>query len=202
MLLDVVIVMDIGTVRRIANVPEETVSSFYVEGDDPARNDELTIAIERAIPGADGRGVNEIMSNFGSLMDQLDTFLLATVLLALIVGVIGIVNTMLMSTTERFAEFGVLRTLGWSRRNVLALVTAESAYLGFLAGVIGFGLAVGFAAIANQFITSTGLELGITPRNAVRGLALAVLMGTLGGLYPAWKASRMVPMAAIRLGAR
>jgi putative ABC transport system permease protein len=202
MLLDVVIVMDIATARKIGNVSNDTVSSFYVEGRDPANNDKLTQEIEQKIPTTDGRGINEIMNNFGGLMKQLDVFLLATVLLALLVGVVGIVNTMLMSTTERFAEFGVLRTLGWSRGDVLKLVTAESAMLGFLAGLIGFGLALLFAAIANQFIASTGLALSITPVNALKGLALSVLMGTLGGFYPAWQASRMVPMAAIRMGAR
>ena len=142
------------------------------------------------------------MSNFGHLMNQLDKFLLATVALALVVGVVGIVNTMLMSTTERFAEFGVLRTLGWSRSNLLTLVTAESAYLGLLAGLIGFALALVFTVIVNPLIDSTGLSLFISPFNATRGLLLSIIMGTLGGLYPAWKASRLVPMAAIRLGAR
>lgn len=202
MLLDVVIVMDIGTARRVANVPAETVSTFYVEAADPTKNDDLTAEIERKIPTTDGRSPNEIMNNFGHLMKQLDLFLLATVALALIVGVVGIVNTMLMSTTERFAEFGVLRTLGWSRRDLLTLVTAESAYLGLLSGLAGFALAIVFTLIANHFITTTGLRLSITPFNAARGLFLSVVMGMLGGLYPAWKASRMVPMAAIRLGAR
>lgn len=202
LLLDVTIVMDINTIRRITNVDDQTVSTFYIEGDDPAHNDELSERIERAVPTADARGVAEIMSNFGHLMGQLDKFLLATVALALIVGVVGIVNTMLMSTTERFAEFGVLRTLGWSRTHVLTLVTAESAYLGFLAGLAGFLLAVGFTMVVNPMMGNSGLSLTITPYNAVRGLLLSVVMGTLGGLYPAWKASRLVPMAAIRLGAR
>ncbi|MFO0958334.1 MAG: ABC transporter permease [Isosphaeraceae bacterium] len=202
MLLDVTILMDIDTIRRITNVNDQTVSTFYVEGNDPAHNDELSERIEQAIPTADARGVSEIMSNFGHLMGQLDKFLLATVALALIVGVVGIVNTMLMSTTERFAEFGVLRTLGWSRTHVLTLVTAESAYLGFLAGLAGFLLALIFTMVVNPMIGNTGLSLSITPYNAARGLLLSVGMGTLGGLYPAWKASRLVPMAAIRLGAR
>ena len=58
------------------------------------------------------------------------------------VGVVGIINTMLMSTTERFVEFGVLRTNGWSQANILALVTLESAYLGLLSGVVGCLLAL------------------------------------------------------------
>ncbi len=200
MFLDVVIIMDIHAARELLQVGEDTVSTFYVEGTDPSANDELTLAIERELPGMDARSPNEISSNFGTLMNQLDLFLLATVMLALIVGVVGIINTMLMSTTERFAEFGVLRTNGWSRRDVLTLVSAESAYLGFLAGLVGYLLALTFTLIANQFLTSTGLSLTITPENALRGLALSVAMGMLGGIYPAWKASRMVPMAAIRLG--
>lgn len=200
--LDTIIVMDLDTARRLLQVSDDTVSSFYVEGTDPAANDALTEKIERAVGSVDARSPNEILSNFGSLLNQLDMFLLATVMLALLVGVIGIVNTMLMSTTERFAEFGVLRTNGWSRGNLLALVSTESAYLGLLAGLFGLSLAWLFATLANQFLNSTGLSLTVTPENAIRGVALAVVMGTVGGLYPAWKASRMAPMAAIRLGNR
>ena len=158
-------------------------------------------AAERALPKVDARSMSEFSANFGRLMGQLDTFLLMTVSLALIVGVVGIINTMLMSTTERFAEFGVLRTNGWSRTNVLTLVTAESAYLGLLAGVLGCALAVFGTGIANQFV-SGGLSLTLTPRLFAIGIGLSVVMGTLGGLYPAWRASRLVPMDAIRLGSR
>jgi putative ABC transport system permease protein len=132
-------------------------------------------------------------------MRQLDTFLLMTVSLALVVGIVGIINTMLMSTTERFAEFGVLRTNGWSQSNVLALVTAESAYLGLLSGLLGCLLALIGTTVANQFITG-GLQLGISPQLFALGVGLSVVTGTLGGLYPAWRAARLVPMDAIRLG--
>src|SRR5215470_6359355 len=113
--------------------------------------------------------MNEAQANFGSLMGQVDTFLLMTVSLALTVGIVGIVNTMLMSTTERFVEFGVLRTNGWSQTNILALVTLESAYLGFLSGVVGCGLAWVAAAVANQFI-SGGMHLGMTPSLLTLGI--------------------------------
>ena len=124
-----------------------------------------------------------------------------TVSLALLVGVVGIVNTMLMSTTERFAEFGVLRTNGWSQGNILALVTLESAFLGLLAGVAGCLLAWSGTVVANQFITG-GIHLGMSPSLWALGIGLSVATGTLGGLYPAWRAARLVPMEAIRLGSR
>jgi putative ABC transport system permease protein len=198
MLLDVVIIMDIATAREVLHRPSG-LSSIYVEGDDPAQNDALIAAIEKAHPGFDARSMGEAQANFSSLMGQIDTFLLMTVSLALVVGVVGIVNTMLMSTTERFAEFGVLRTNGWSQGNILALVTLESAYLGLLAGVAGCLLAWGGAAVANQFV-SGGIHLGMPPSLWAVGIGLSVATGTLGGLYPAWRAARLVPMEAIRLG--
>ncbi len=201
MLLDVIILMDIDVARDLLGVSPETVSSCYVEMDDPAAADAMAAVIEKSLPGYDARAMTEIQANFGSLMGQLETFLLMTVALALLVGVVGIVNTMLMSTTERFAEFGVLRTNGWSRGAVLGLVTRESAYLGFLSGLVGSVLALAAAAVANQFLGG-GLELTITPRLIGLGLGLSVAMGTLGGLIPAWRASRLVPMDAIRLGSR
>jgi putative ABC transport system permease protein len=200
MLLDVVIVMDIATARQLLNVGADKVSCFYVEGNDPGSAEELALRIEAAIPGTDARGMNEVMQNFGTLMNQLDQFLLMTVSLALFVGVVGIVNTMLMSTTERVGEFGVLRTNGWSRSNVLALITAESAYLGLLSGLIGCALALLGITLANQILQSSGLRLAVTPQIILLGVGLAVIMGTLGGIYPAWRASRLVPMEAIRLG--
>jgi putative ABC transport system permease protein len=143
--------------------------------------------------------MSEVKANFGSLMGHVDTFLFMTVSLALLVGIVGIVNTMLMSTTERFVEFGVLRTNGWSQGNILTLITLESAYLGLLSGLLGCGLAWLGVNVANQFI-SGGIHLGITTGMLALGMGLSVVTGTLGGLYPAWRAARLVPMEAIRLG--
>jgi putative ABC transport system permease protein len=203
MFLDVVILMDIGVARDLLGVAGDTVSNFYVESEDPGAIDRLAGTIEAQVeePRIDARSMSEFSANFGEIMGQLDKFLLMTVSLALVVGVVGIINTMLMSTTERFAEFGVLRTNGWSESDVLLLVTAESAFLGLMAGLLGCILAIVGTTVANQFLSS-GLHLRLTPGLVVLGLGLSVVMGTLGGLYPAWRAARLVPMEAIRLGGR
>lgn len=199
MFLDVVIVMDIGSARKLLNISEQMTSSFYVEPEKPELVDKIAERIEKLDDLVDARSMNEFETNFSRIMGQFDKMLLMIVNLALGVGVVGIVNTMLMSTTERFVEFGVLRTNGWSRRDVLFLVTAESAYLGLLAGVVGCALAVIGTKIANLFITG-GLSLDVTGGQIALGIGLALSMGTLGGLYPAWRASRLAPMDAIRLG--
>ena len=199
LLLDVVIVMDIDTARSVLNFAKDSISSMYVEATNRTDYDALSAQIEKANSGVDARSMNEVQANFGSLMGQVDKLLMMTVSLALVVGIVGIINTMLMSTTERFVEFGVLRTNGWSEANILTLVTLESAFLGLLAGVVGCVLCVVGASIANQFITG-GVHLGVSPALLALGIGLSVVMGTLGGLYPAWRAARLVPMEAIRLG--
>jgi putative ABC transport system permease protein len=130
------------------------------------------------------------------VMGRLNQFLLMAVGLAMLVGGVGIANTMLMSTSERFVEFGVMRTNGWTRRNVLALVTAESALLGVISGLIGSGLATAVVVTVNRFLD--GFSLDLSPVLIVTSVAGALLIATLSGLYPAWKASRMTPMDAIR----
>jgi putative ABC transport system permease protein len=105
----------------------------------------------------------------------------------------------LMSTSERYVEFGVLRTNGWSRANVLSLVTLESAYLGLLSGVVGCVLALAGVAAVNQ-VASEGIHLTMPLWLLGLGVGLSVVTGTLGGLYPAWRAAGLVPMDAIRAG--
>ena len=201
MLLDVVIVMDIATARDLLKISDDMVSSVYVESLKSTENDAVAAAIEAAEPGVEARSMSEFMANFGAMMGQVDKFLLMTVSLALLVGVVGIINTMLMSTSERFVEFGVLRTNGWSRGDLLALVTLESAYLGLLSGAVGSALAVAGVVVANQFV-SGGVQLTMPPWLLALGVGLSVVTGTLGGLYPAWRAARLVPMDAIRAGSR
>ena len=147
---------------RSSTDPAGSLSCIYVEGDDPAQNDALIAAIEKAHPGFDARSMGEAQANFSSLMGQIDTFLLMTVSLALLVGVVGIVNTMLMSTTERFAEFGVLRTNGWSQGEHPGPGDARECLPGPARRRGGCLLAWSGAFVANQFI-SGGIHLGMPP---------------------------------------
>ncbi len=109
MILDAILIMDIGVARELLSVPEGVVSSYYVEADDPARIDEITRRIEEVDATIDARRVSEFQAPYGMVIDRVDSLLLLAVSLAVLVGVIGIINTMLMGTAERFVEFGVLQ---------------------------------------------------------------------------------------------
>jgi len=105
------------------------------------------------------------------------------------------VNTMLMSVRERVREFGVLRATGWTKGDVFRLVLAESALLGAAGGVAGSAL--GFLSSA---VTASVVPIKPdVPPSLVLGSALAALvLGAVGGLYPAVYASRLDPIVAIR----
>ena len=100
----------------------------------------------------------------GNIMGKLELFLSLTVGLALLVGGVGIANTMLMSAMERIVEFGVMRANGWTRRNILGLVTVESALLGLLSGILAQHPGVCRRAGLEQLLTGFELRLELTPR--------------------------------------
>ncbi|HUV89564.1 MAG TPA: ABC transporter permease, partial [Anaerolineae bacterium] len=132
-------------------------------------------------------------------MQRMDQYVGAISVLAVFVGGIGMLNTMLMSVLERTREIGVLRALGWRRRRVLGMVLREALLLGLVGGACGILLGVGLAWAASQIPGSAGAidphyEVGLF----VRALVVASVIGAIGGLYPAWRATRMRPVEALR----
>jgi putative ABC transport system permease protein len=196
LLIDATIAMDIGTARRLFGLRSDAVSVYNVEPQDAADSDALADRIERTVSGVRAQRISQFDVTVAAVMGRLDLFLLLAVALAMLVGGVGIANTMLMSTSERYIEFGVMRTNGWTRRNVLLLVTAESAILGGLSGSLGSALATAGVFALNQFLE--GFALDLRPGLVAASVATALAIATLSGLYPAWKASRMTPMDAIR----
>jgi putative ABC transport system permease protein len=195
---DVTIVMEIGVARRLLGVADGAVSSFAVEPLQIADADALASRIEATLPGATAQRISQFSLTVSGIMGKLDLFLLAAVALALLVGGVGIANTMLMSTYERFVEFGVMRSNGWTRRNILVLIVTESGLLGLVSGAVASAVAVAAVLIANRLLA--GFQLEPTPWLFAASLAGAVTVAVLSGLYPAWKASTMTPMDAIRRG--
>jgi putative ABC transport system permease protein len=197
-LIDMTIVMEIATARQLLDVDSSTVSAFYVEPKPLIDLGDLSERITGTIDGVQVRSMSSFNIEVGDIMGKLDLFLLLTVSLALLVGAVGIANTMLMSAMERFVEFGVMRANGWTRRNILGLVTAESALLGLLSGAAASVLAFAGIEILNSLLARFELRLELTPLLVAVSNVTAILVAAVAGLYPAWRASRMTPMDAIR----
>ena len=119
--------------------------------------------------------------------------------LAIFVGGIGVLNTMLMAVFERTREIGVLRALGWRKRRVLGMILKEALALGWMGGCVGifvaFLLAYGLskAPLVGGFLT-TVWEWDIFARS----IAVALTLGLIGGIYPAYRATRLQPVEALR----
>ena len=114
-----------------------------------------------------------------------------TSLLAVLVGVLGVMNTMLMTVFERKQEICVLLALGWKRSRIVRMILLESALLGFFGGVIGVLLGIAGVQLLKMAPAMRGmLEPYLGINLMIEAVAIAMLVGVLSGLYPAWRSSR------------
>jgi putative ABC transport system permease protein len=121
-----------------------------------------------------------------------------TSLLAVLVGVLGVMNTMLMTVFERTQEICVLLAIGWKRSRIVRMVLWESALLGFLGGVGGVLIGVvGVKLLVTMPAIRGLLEPELNPRLLVMAVAIAVVVGVFSGVYPAWRSSRFTPSHAL-----
>ena len=129
----------------------------------------------------------------------MDVMINSLVMLTMIVGGIVMMNAMLMSVFERTQEIGVLRALGWRRRRIISMIVIESLALGVFSTLAGIVIGVGLNYL---FLLTPGmgvfLEPDYPPIMFAQVLALAIVLGVVGGLYPAWRAAGLRPVEALR----
>ncbi len=130
-----------------------------------------------------------------------NVIILAGTFLAVIVGGFSTLNTMIMSITERTREIGIKKAIGASQITILKEYLFESAFIGFLGGLLGLGLGYLGTIAINQTTKNlaNGLEIfSLTPRLAIITLLFATFLGSLAGLLPAINASRMNIVKALK----
>jgi len=183
-----------------ANVKAEDLAvqySVHVEkGVDP---DRLAEQLERDFNGIKATGPAEMMKTVSGLVNLINAVIVSVAALALIVCVLSIINTMMMAVGERTREIGIKRALGASRWRVARDVLAESSVMGLLGGVLGLTVgAVLAVALNSAMVAATGTSaLLMTFRLAVTAIVFAVLLGLIGGLWPARHASKLDPATAL-----
>lgn len=154
-------------------------------------------AIEAALPGLKAVPAEERASN-NQVVRLAQASAWGTSSLALLIGILGIANTMVMSVFERTKEIGILRALGWKSWQVLALIQMEAGALG-LGGGLG-GILCGWLTLrvlaalpqtASVVTSSVGWPL------LVEAMGIALLAGLIAGAIPAWRAGKLAPMDAL-----
>lgn len=138
------------------------------------------------------------MAMVGDMIDMLNGASWGISLLAIIIGAVGIINTMLTSVIERTRELGVLKAVGWSSKRILGMIVGESIVITIVSGIIGSILGVIVVGVFTNFGLLGGLTPVYTLETFVEAFAIAIIVGVLGGLYPAIKAVKLPPTEALR----
>lgn len=182
--------------QALFNRPRQ-VSYYLVNVKDPADTEYVRQAIERRFPNVSASVSSEFAQNTDDIQ-TMKSMTNAVVLMALIVGGIVILNTMVMTIYERTREIGTLRALGWQKRRILGMVVREAVLLSLLAGLVGILLGVGLTKLISMTPATSYLAAQHTSAALAQTLIMAVALGVLGGIYPAWRASRLSPVEALR----
>ena len=119
--------------------------------------------------------------------------------IALVIGAIGMLNTMIMSVLERTQEIGILRAIGWRKARVMRMILGESFALSLGGAVVGTCLAVFLTRFVSHLPAAEGLvRPDVSPRVIVTGFLLSLLLGLVGGAYPAIRGASLAPTEALR----
>jgi putative ABC transport system permease protein len=144
----------------------------------------------------------EVLESFGAILNIVTSFLLGVAAIALLVGGIGIMNTVYTSVLERTREIGVMKAIGAKNKDILLIFLIESGLLGLVGGMLGvvFGIVVvkGIEFYAIEQLGTKLLNAALPPALILGSLAFAFLIGSLSGIWPAWKATKIRPVEALR----
>jgi putative ABC transport system permease protein len=177
------------------------VTVFSVSLEHPGDPAEMA-AVERRIEEMDSSLVAQPAADFVNNIQQIKLargVAWAVSAIAVVIGAIGMLNTMVMSVAERVREIGTLRAIGWTKRRVMSIIFCESILLSVGGAALGTIAAIGVTRFLSGFHVTSGLIQGrIAPYVMVQGVLVAILIGMSGAVFPAvWGASQ-APTEAMR----
>ena len=140
------------------------------------------------------------ISDAGSKMEAanqsnktLTMMLIAMASIVFIIGGIGIMNVLFISVKERTQEIGILKAIGGSRKDILVEFIMEACCISLVGGIIGVIVSFMITPVLSGF----GIRMEMSAAGAIIALVFSVVTGTIFGFYPAWKASKLVPVEAL-----
>ena len=185
-----------------------------LKSDDKATIDSTAKAIKEAFSGqVSVTSSTAVLNIISSVFSTIELFLAGIAAISLLVAGIGIMNIMIVSLMERTREIGILKALGMKSRTVLLIFLGEAVIIGFLGAVIGVGTGWGLAQVVvrvlnfgggerfgSQAAVAGGIIINpvLTPTVLLGAMAFGLMVSVIFGLYPAWRASKLKPVEALR----
>ncbi len=197
------------TLQRIFNLQDKLVV-ILVKLQDVTKTDQVAAALRQASADANA-GMNvfplsELLNTLTALLSSTKVFVLAIVAVALVIGGVGVLTTILMAVFERTREIGMMKAMGAGRLDVFRLVWLETLMStlagGLLGVVVALGSGRGVVAIMRYVLPHTPADftIGFTAETFWVCIGVSVALGVLAGTYPAWRAASISPIEAIRGG--
>jgi ABC-type antimicrobial peptide transport system permease subunit len=174
------------------------VTMYAVKLNDPDQAEAIVDEINQQFPEVHATLSGDFLEQMPD-MESSDAMMGAISFLAIVIGGVGVLNAMLMAVYERTREIGVFRALGWRRFSILSMILREALLLGLLGGFAGIALAIGLVYML-QMVPAVGSMLTPLwePDIFIRAIGVALALGLAGGLYPAFRATRLEPIEALR----
>jgi putative ABC transport system permease protein len=208
---DRLIYMNLDDFRVLFNIPKR-IDAIVVQVDNEDDLRTISDSVERKLlkfRGLDEDTIDftiltpeELLETIGVVLNIITAFLLGVAAISLVVGGIGIANTMYTSVLERTKEIGVMKSIGATNFTVLSIFLVESALLGIIGGIVGVGLGFGVSWLIEYIAVNqlgTTLLRTVTPFYLILGsLIFAAIVGSISGGLPAYRASRIIPVEALR----
>jgi putative ABC transport system permease protein len=147
---------------------------------------------------------SQVKQTIMKLIATARVMVLSIAIIAVLIAMVGVVNTVLMSVLERVQEIGILKTMGAMPGDIFRLVWTETLILCGIGGIAGIGFALIFARVTDILVrrilpyAPSGGLVAIDGRLALLTLVTILAVGLLSGIYPAWKAGRVRPLESIR----
>lgn len=200
---DAFIYMPVKTAQAVFKKPSGA-TAIGVKVKDPAGLSRITEELAEKVPGIQIVTMNQVMNSISSLAASAKVLSLSVAIIAFIVSAVGVMNAMLMAVFERTQEIGMMRAIGASRSDIFRIILKEGLLLTVAGGLTGVVVSAAGSDLIEVFVRKVmpyvpgGDMARFDAAIAAGSLVFASLVGVLSGLYPAWKASRINPMEAIK----
>jgi putative ABC transport system permease protein len=182
-------------VREVVDLKIGEYNGLYITPINLAESDKIASKIEFRFEDLQAQSQQDMTEQIGDLLDQLKLLVIFVASIAAVVAGVGVINTMLMSVMERTKEIGTLKAIGWTSQNVIIMILVEALLIGIMGGVLGVTIGIWGS---NALGTTFGLNTFVSTTVIISSFLFAVIIGIIGGLYPAYVASRLDPIEALR----